>query len=555
MFRILSLFIIICFSFNTYSQNCYYPTVKKVLLVGDSWGNFMWVYRSYKNSFDKFGYPDYIEEGAGTVENGAEAEDFLVNPKLANVINALNNNIDIDMVLISLGGNDILGDWHKNFSQQQNDSLLDVIQNRLNFIIDTIKQTKPNVQILMSGYDYPNFGETCFLVPTGAYADLFDDMGSPSFTEINGILTQLIQRFTLMAVSDPQLHVVNNLGLMQYVYGQSTSLIVPPYLPGFAPHSVTLPGGNINYPSPRAAMLANIDAFHLNQNAYQHFSDRQTELFFWQQFRRNKDTTFESLAGGLEATLVNNNLINGQISFGNISSASENSSIITFNTEDIPDNASITAATLFLTRNNVNNQNPILYYGTDKVLLDIISGYFGNDSLVEINDFTATADAYNIACLIGSAENNDYKVRFEINDTTYLKFINKTGLTQFRISMNAYDSLANNVITMCNAASAGHFKPLLDIKYDMGTPVNTELIQNSSLDIFIYPNPADDFISINKGDFLYLEIFNADGRFIELIKGSNFLTPISVNHLPTGFYMVKIIYEKGVIYKKLLVQH
>ncbi len=555
MIRIFSLLIIFCFTFQSYSQNCNYPTLKKVLLLGDSWGNFMWVYRTYKNSFDKFGYPDYIEEGTNTVENGAEAEDFMVNPKLNYIVNALNNNPDIEWVLISLGGNDILGDWHKNFTQQQNDSLLDVIESRLNFLIDTIIHTKPNIQILLSGYDYPNFGETCFLVPTGAYADLFEDMGSPSFNEINGILSQLLQRFTDMSLSDPQLNIVNNLGLMQYVYGQSTNLIIPPYLPAYAPLSVTLPGGNINYPSPRAAMLANIDAFHLNQNAYQHFCDRQTELFFWEQFRKNKDTTFEALSGNFEGTLLNNNVSIGQISFGNISSVGETSSIITFNTEDLPDNAVVTDACLFLTRNAVTNQNPVLFYGTDMVLLDIVSGYFGNSADVVISDFTEPADADNIACLIGTAEGNKYKMRFQISDTAYLDFINTTGITQFRISMNAYDSLANNIISVYNAASTGHYKPLLDVKYHLGTPVSSYSIQKALKNIKIYPNPADDYINIEGDDICYLEILNTHNLILESINLNDSHTTISIKHLPSGLYIMKFVSRSGVTIKKFLVQH
>lgn len=533
------------------SQNCTYPLTKKVLLIGDSWGNFMWVYRSYKEAFDKFGYPDYIEEGTGTVENGAEAEDFIVQPKLGAVINALNNNPDADLVLISLGGNDVLGDWHKNFSPAQNDSLLDIIEARLNILIDTIQQTKPGVQILISGYDYPNFGETCFLVPTGAYADLFSDMGNPTFPEINGVLTQLIQRFQQMSLNTSGLQIVSNLGLMQYVYGQSAALIVPPYLPAYAPGTVPLPGGDINYPSPRAAMLLNMDAFHLNQDAYRYFAARQTELFFWPQFRRDKDTSFYGMQGNREGALdYSGNIIQGQLSTGNNNNAGSASCILTFNTEAIPDNVIVTGARLFLTRSSISGQNPVSVYGTTAFELDIKNGFFGLSDTIESIDFSTSADVVNAACAIGTTADNGYKIRFEIPDTLALQYINKTGLTQFRLRVNAFDVSANNIISFFNSSAEEVNKPVLDVKYSISTALDDN---PTNKEVVIYPNPSHGDITIAAQGLRLTEIYTVDGRLIKHIYNRSEKITLPTGSLPTGLYIFKIYTGKTCVAKKVVI--
>jgi len=536
------------------AQNCNFPVHKKVLLIGDSWGNFMWLYRSNKESFIKYGYPDYIEEGTNTVENGANSGDFMVNPKLSYVKDALINNPDIDIVLMSLGGNDILGGWNANYSQAQDDSLLDTIQGRLQIIIDTIKQVRPAINILFSGYDYPNFGETTAIVSTGAYANLFHDMGHPTFFQINSILSKLIQRYTLMASADSQLHVVNNLGLMQWVYGQSNNLIVYPYLPAYQPHTVPLPGGDINYPSPMTAMLGNIDAFHISQNAFQYFTNRQTELFFWEQFRKDKDTSFISLGSSLDGySDANGNIINTQLAIGNKSQSGEVSSILSFNTSNLPDNAIVTHARLFLTRASQSGQNPILTYGADKISVDIKSGHFGNSNDVELTDFNDSADAVNIACLIGTAENNEYKIRFEMSDTNSLRFINTTGITQFRIYVSSFDSLAGNMLNFYGYDTTGTNRPVLDIKYIL-SPLSSRAPKISSESYSVYPNPTNDKINIKGDNIISCEIIDLKGKIVENISCNKLNPEINLSHLPRGMYLIRIISKTDCYVTKIILQ-
>ncbi|MCP2839696.1 hypothetical protein, partial [Salmonella enterica] len=65
----------------------------------------------------------------------------------------------IEVVHLSIGGNDVLGDWDVTFTQAEFDTLEAHIFVRMEQVIDFIKSTKPGIKIVWSGYVYPNFGE------------------------------------------------------------------------------------------------------------------------------------------------------------------------------------------------------------------------------------------------------------------------------------------------------------------------------------------------------------------------------------------------------------
>ncbi|MDD3875981.1 MAG: SGNH/GDSL hydrolase family protein [Bacteroidales bacterium] len=534
-------------------SNCNFPSKKKVLIVGDSWGSFMWIYRSYKNAFERYGYADYIEEAANTVENGAETEDFMVAPKVDYVFNALNSNPDIEYVVLSLCGNDVLGDWHKDFTQFQCDSLIDTVMARLQIVIDTIKYIKPGIKILMSGYDYTNFGETCAIVSTGAYYDLFHDMGSPSFFQINTILQQLTQRFILLDQADNQIFFVNNLGLMQYQYGQSTNLIVAPFSPPYAPFTVPLPDGNINYPSPRSAMLGGLDAFHLSSNGFQHFANRHTAQFFWPEFRK-PDTSFVSMGGLSEGYVdLTGTVFNNQLALGNQTAAGEVSSIFSFNTAPLPDNAVITEARLFLTRSSLSGQNPLSNYSDTLISLDIFSDVIGSSVTVEASDFVQSADGTDIACVVGSAIEDNFKVRFEISDSVHRQLINKNGITQFRLRHHAIDLNASNIIFFHGASADSINRPILDIKYHLDTITNLSEI-NIESGVFLYPNPTGNYFFIQADDISKVEILTSNGLIFKELYNWDSGKEVNVMNWAEGIYIVKIITKKGCFVRKVVVR-
>lgn len=71
---------------------------------------------------------------------------------------------------------------------------------------------------------------------------------------------------------------------------------------------------------------------------------------------------------------------------------------------------------------------------------------------------------------------------------------------------------------------------------------NSELTGNTSLKISIYPNPATNFISINKDENVRdIAIFNLVGRKLKTFEGVEKDEHYDVSDLPNGMYLVQVI--------------
>src|SRR5688572_21260877 len=144
---------------NSYSQ-CTETDVTRVLLVGDSWANFMGIDQAVNINLEKWGHSNYkFLTNAILAENGTETTDFLQPAKLNEIAAQLSANPSIKIVHLSIGGNDVLNEWERTWSTAKTDSLLDSVYSRLYTLIDFIKVSSPGVKVLWSGYTYPNFGE------------------------------------------------------------------------------------------------------------------------------------------------------------------------------------------------------------------------------------------------------------------------------------------------------------------------------------------------------------------------------------------------------------
>ncbi|MFM7823902.1 MAG: hypothetical protein ACKPB3_09035, partial [Bacteroidota bacterium] len=157
---LLLLFISTLLSTNLAWSQCAETPVERVLLMGDSWAAMMGTDNSINIAFTKWGHSNYkFYTNSVLSENGTETVDFIQPARLTEIQTQLLARPTIDFVHISLGGNDVLGQWNKNWSQAKTDSLLDSVSARLVFIMDFIKSVRPGIRILWSGYAYPNFGE------------------------------------------------------------------------------------------------------------------------------------------------------------------------------------------------------------------------------------------------------------------------------------------------------------------------------------------------------------------------------------------------------------
>jgi hypothetical protein len=536
------LFFACLFAVSSYGQ-CTETPVVRVLLVGDSWANMIGIDNAIKNAFERHGHSNYtFFTNAVLAENGTKTTDFLQPNRLNEIQNQLLAHPEIDFVHLSLGGNDVLNNWHKTWSQARTDSLLDSVYSRLLQLISFIQNVKPGTRVFWSGYCYPNFAEIINdMAPFQSlhpFYPTWNNMGQPSFLELNTLLTYFSTVMDTLVANNPSVGFVRAPALMQYIYGQTTNLAVPPggtYPPLTAP----LPDGYINYPSPRVSMRSYViatDCFHLKPEAFNHFLDYHTRKYYQKQLM--DDQYFLSAGGSADGSVSNLGNVAGEIKTGTLN-GEEFAAILTFNTTLMPDTG-VAKASLFLRRENLTGANPI----SSSLQVKIISGHFGATVNVEPNDFTAAYHAMGNPCPFGSSAANGHWIRLDL-PASLLPFITNDQITQFMITAPA----GNGLMTFSNASNPD-FAPILNIQYGP-PPVTIPETLPDRTNHTIYPNPATDLIHWNQKhtDPLWVELNDISGRVVLKKYATNYL---DVSHLLPGLYILRIHEPEGVSIEKVV---
>ncbi|HNR34545.1 MAG TPA: hypothetical protein PKO36_05160 [Candidatus Hydrogenedentes bacterium] len=239
--------------------------VPRILVAGDSWGAFMQLLRSLDSALPDFGWTGIGQRGHNTTSVGARAfssED--PDPRwLARIQQELADYPTIDIVHLSLGGNDIVFDsfWYPGMSEQAIQARIDGIVGKIAEIVDGILAIRPNVRVALCGYDFGNH-----------------PIPGMSISQMNAIWVRFEQARKEMALAkSPRVFYVHNLGLMQYHYGipLANPPIAPgqvPYPGGFAENYVPMPGGDPNYNGPLESLMD--DDMHLTLEGYDYIAHR-----------------------------------------------------------------------------------------------------------------------------------------------------------------------------------------------------------------------------------------------------------------------------------------
>ena len=546
---LLNIFLITSLSTPAAWSQCAETPVERVLLMGDSWAAMMGTDNSINNAFTKWGHSNYkFYTNSVLSENGTETVDFIQPSRLNEIQTQLLARPTIDFVHISLGGNDVLGQWNKNWSLAKTDSLLDSVSARLVFIMDFIKSVRPGIRILWSGYAYPNFGEIIgdqapFQSSHPFYAT-WNGMGQPNFTQINGVLNYYSTEMAAIADNDPQIDFVNATGLIQYAFGQATPLTVPPNAtyPAF---TAPLPLGYPDYPSPKNAMRNYVifkDCFHLSPASFEQFVGYHTRKFYQKALM---DDQFLIAAGGSsDGSVSAQGLVSSSLMVGN-SSGDDYASVLTFNTTSMPDTG-VSAASIFLRRESLSGTNPI----GSSMVLKVASGNFGASANVEPADFQAPGDANGNPCQFGTSNADGGWIRLEV-PTTLLPYITHTSNTQFMLSAPG----ASGMVTFTGSADPD-FAPVLNLTYG---PQTTSLPDVSTFDLekllVVYPNPTNGmlFISNRTGkEISQIEIVDMPGKLVYAAKSS--MESLDLSNLTPGSYLVRLTTESGQIIVKRIVK-
>ena len=477
------------YSFAQIQANCDGTTTYKVLLAGDSWAQYMGDDASYNDVFHRYGHsdkklitqtldasptPPYI--GTAYAISGSEAREWAntaVYPYIQNMVDELNLHEQVQTVVLSIGGNDVLagksdGGWYKDMDLDvagSEQALFNTIENNTLAIIDAAKAVRPDIEILMSSYEYPNFDVgilTCWIYACPKREDLSRDPLNDLITntELNQMMiTVEAQRQAMVEVEDRVVY-DNSIGLMHHYYGDGNA--APGTLAHPLPTPPYTPGGNPLVPTLRENFRITGDPIHLDYDAYQYKIKNQMDNFFFEKFRGNPDATFFSEGGDKDGwvDVVAGNFSTNGIKMGDDgffpSTSNEWRGILSFNTENLPDNAVITGASIYLNRSGEGfNSNPFdLEDRSPK--LDIVKGTFGNAE-VELSDGTATADAVDVGCFHGTVPQDYYANRIDIHPS-FLEHINKTGRTQFRMYFDLADWAANYVNYFDGSENASNSK-------------------------------------------------------------------------------------------------
>lgn len=525
----------ILFFANGAKSQCTESADPKVLLIGDSWAFFMNADGTFDDVLSRWGLSNqrYLSNPTLAV-SGARTEDFLTAGRLAEIETQLLANPSIKVVHLSISGNDFLGNWNVDFTETEMEALSDETYNEVITLTDFIKDVRPDVQIVFSGYMYANFAEVIadaapFETSHPFYAT-WEDMGFPTFEQLNGLLNGFSERMVDLAAEDERIDFINVPALMQYEYGQTSPLGVDPggtYPAFYQP----LPYGDITYPSPKESMrdygLAR-DCFHLSPEGFFKMIDYQ----FWKFYQKQLMDELYLLAeeetniGSVSAS----GAYPGEVQLGD-NSGELLSTVLSFNTTTMAD-TTLEGASIFLRRVGVIGGDPI----GETLNLKMKLGYFGSSILCESDDFDATVDVEAEVCVFGESNDNGDWIRIDLPEEFYSLLSNETT-TQFMLTIEG----AADELILFSGASDSDFAPILNLNYTSNFASVTEnKIEEKQL--MVYPNPTNNqlyFYTSNQQTFDQLEIIDLQGNLVQAQAAIS--NQVDVSNLGQGTYIIRLI--------------
>ena len=222
----------------------------RILVVGDSWTPAM--PSRITSVLNGLGLGEYTAVGGSTTLGGTTAAQWASPSYLALITQELTDNPTIDIVHLSMGGNDMLGSSPS--SPEEFTALLNIIFDDIDVVVAHILSIRSNAAVALCSYDYV------------ANQDHNDALG------------QFAQTAIARTATNPNYFYINNLGLMHYAYG---------YPGEFGPGETPFPGGYPDYdpimggdpslPGPPAALA---DSIHLTAAGYLVLAERCVNEFY-----------------------------------------------------------------------------------------------------------------------------------------------------------------------------------------------------------------------------------------------------------------------------------
>ena len=529
---------------SIYAQCVENPT-DRVILAGDSWAAFMNGDQTLNEGLKNVGHSDKrVLSNPVISENGADTWDFIGEDK-QNAIRALvDANPTVDIIHMSIGGNDVLGDWNISFSPSETDSLENAVAERLDSIVDFLKTTREGIHVFWPGYCYPNFEEVIEEIApfqsSHPFFSTWDDMGQPTFEQLNTILNNFSDSVNVFVQNDPQMDFVPAQGILQYHYGQQDAVGVAPggtYMPFEAP----LPLGYPDYPSPIESMrlYAGIftDCFHLSPDAYLVFFQYQAEKFYQ---KKLMDEMYELSAGGsVDGTVSSSGSVEQELKVGE-DAGSELAAMLTFDVSGLPD-TTLEGASIFLRREDLTGSDPF----DEDVLVKMANGSFGSSADVEGSDFMEMGAASGNVCVFGSREEDGYWLRLDLT-AEMLEALGDNDQVQFQISVPGF----TGGVMAFHDASDPEKAPVLNLNYGPDPSSVSEIRASKELPVYPVPTAGELTIDVNPTELISVEVLNILGEVV--LNPRTQSNRIDIAELPTGSYILRITTKDGISAKRII---
>ncbi len=222
----------------------------RILVVGDSWTPAM--VSRIQSVLDGRGLGDNLVVGGTTTLWGTHAAQWATPGNLLLIEQELSNNPTIDIVHLSMGGNDYLGAVPG--TPEALAALIEQVFDDIDTVVAHILSIRPNARVALCSYDY------------------VADQGH------NDALGVMVQEAIARTATNPNYYCINNIGLMHYTYGYPGEFgpgETP--LPGGYPVYDPLLGGDPSLPGPPEALA---DSIHLTGAAYLVLAERCVDEFY-----------------------------------------------------------------------------------------------------------------------------------------------------------------------------------------------------------------------------------------------------------------------------------
>jgi len=265
---------------------------ESLLVAGDSWAMFMCIYQSFQDVLWGHGYLAGVTGCDDATRFGGRADEWTTYSQNTAMVSWLTKDPRITTVYLSIGGNDFFANWTTSLTPAQEQAAFQKIAASIQSIIDEILKLRPDVRVLISGYDYGNFKDYSKII--SAYTNIYKQMGSPTTAQSQQAVLRLSN---VVATLADQKHVfyIQHYGLSQWYYGNKDYNLKP--FMTTPPSRISPPsdpaqyGGNPDIEAPEDSLLDLFgihDAYHPDLVEFYNIALHSFKFYFKDWFKDSK---------------------------------------------------------------------------------------------------------------------------------------------------------------------------------------------------------------------------------------------------------------------------